>query len=89
MTDGFYVINDTDNRATFYNLDRTRNSRRDINLGSGVWEGGIDLSDGFYIIDRNNRIATFYNLDRSRDSARDIDLGTGQWSGGFRASITG
>ena len=86
LSDGFYVINDTNNLAIFYNLDRTEDTSRDISLGSGQWFGGLGLSDGFYVINDTNNLAIFYNLDRTEDTSRDVSLGSGQWFGGLGLS---
>ena len=76
----------TDDEAIFYNLDRTRDSTRDINLGRGIGGAGSGLSDGFYVINDTDNRATFYNLDRTRNSRRDINLGSGAWEGGIDLS---
>ena len=84
LSDGFYIIRTNPHATIFYNLDRTRDSNRDISLEPGViWEGGFSLSDGFYIVSRTTNTARFYNLNRTRDTDRDIDLGDGSWTGGI------
>ena len=76
---GMYFGNNSVNTALFYNLDRTRDSSKDISLGTGDWLSALALEDGMYFVDDTLNRARFYNLDRTRDSTRDINLGTGTW----------
>ena len=59
----------------------TRNSGRDISLGTEIWQGGV--SDGTTLWFVNTDTARAYvAATGARDSGKDISLGTGTWQGG-------
>ena len=79
LEDGMYFFDNRIEAALFYNFDGTRDSPRDIGLGTFSWLSALGLEDGMYFVRNDDNIAYFYNFDETADSDRNISLGTGSW----------
>ena len=59
-------------------------SGRDIDLGTGNWNGGVSNGTTIWFIDNGTNMARAYiAATRVRDATLDIDLGTGNFAGGL------
>ena len=67
--------------------NRQRDSSKDINLGTGRWNGGFSDGTTLWFVDTTSNYARAYTAsNRQRDSSKDINLGTGVGGGAFAAN---
>lgn len=85
-----WLINRTNNKAEAYDIStKTRDTSKDITLGSGSWNAAITDGTTFWFLDNTTEFARAYNANtRARDSAKDISLGTGSWSAAVSDGVT-
>ena len=68
---------------------RTRDSAKDISLGTGDWTGGVSDGTTLWFVNSSSNQARAYNAStRARDSSKDISLATGSWTGGVSDGTT-